>query len=225
MNRSIIIFFLLTFLCCTTNTRSENKNISIAEGQTEIRGRKTIYRVLSKSEYLKKKIILTGSSNEVYEAIRKKNSKLNKNGRTIFCGEFNPQDLTIRIQYVEKEQENIESSVLQLKENSPNIYTINYENEPLLDGIFQETDDQTGTKFWQIGIFPIGGILQITKPQGRFGIETNKLFDVKSIALYKKKIETIQDCIMNFRIQWCGEQPNPKDREWENCDPPGNEYP
>ncbi|MEI7012597.1 hypothetical protein [Leptospira licerasiae] len=131
----------------------------------------------------------------------------------------------IRIQYVEKEQADIDSSVLQLKENSPNIYTVFYENEPLHDGIFQETDDQAGTKFWQIGIFPIGKILQIARPEESFTLLTNKLFDVKSISLYKKKIETIQDCIMNYRIQWCGEQPNPKDREWENCDPPGNQYP
>ncbi|PJZ77715.1 hypothetical protein [Leptospira neocaledonica] len=223
MNRKMNILFFLIYVSCTANTRSENKNIPITEGQTEKKAH-TIYRVLSKDEYLKNKIILTGSSIEVYEAIRKKKSKLKKNGRTIFCGEFNPQNLTIRIQYVEKEQANIESSVLQLKENNPNIYTIHYENEALLDGVFIETSRFT-TKFWQIGVFSIGKILQITKPEENFTLSTNKLFDVQSIALRKKKIETIQDCIMDFRIQWCGEQPDPKDREWENCDPPGNEYP
>ncbi|WP_244283331.1 hypothetical protein [Leptospira neocaledonica] len=172
---------------------------------------------------MQKKNILTGSSIEIYEAIRKRNSKLKKDGSTIFCGEFNPQNLTIKIQYVENEQENIESSVLQLKENSPNIYTVYFENEPLLDGIFQETN-YLGTKFWKIGIFPIGRILQLTKFEDRFTLLTNRLFDVKSIKIQKGKIETIQDCVMNYKIQWCSQEQDPTKREWENCDPPGNEY-
>ncbi|PJZ77760.1 hypothetical protein [Leptospira neocaledonica] len=223
MKRVKILLFILICISCSANSRGESNNISIVEGQTEKIGN-MIYKVLSKKEYMNNKVILTGGGRDIYEAIRRKNSKLKEKGRTIFCGEFNPQDLTIRIHYVAKEIPEIKTPTLQLKESSPNIYTIYYENEALFDGIFQETDE-FGDKFWQIGIFPIGKILQISKIDGRFGIKTNKLFDVQSIALRKKKIETIQDCIMDFRIQWCGEQPDPKDREWENCDPPGNEYP
>ncbi|EIE03002.1 hypothetical protein [Leptospira licerasiae] len=223
MKRLIVSIFLLMYVSCTANTRVENKNISVSEDQTEKRGR-TVYRVLSKKEYLVNKTILSGGSRKIYEAIRKKNSRLKEKGNAIFCGEFSPKDLTIRIQYVAKEYDDMKSSLLQLTENSPNVYTVHFENEPLLDGIFQETDDQAGTKFWQIGLFPIGAISKISNPTNDLGIFTNRFFDVKSIALNKKKIETIQDCIMNFRIQWCGEQANPKDREWKDCDPPGNEY-
>ncbi|MEI1277505.1 hypothetical protein V6Z05_04205 [Leptospira venezuelensis] len=223
MKLLIFSIFLVMYVSCTANSRVENKNISVAEGQAEKKGR-TIYRVLSKKEYLVNKTILSGGSREIYEAIRKKNSKLKEKGNAIFCGEFNPQTLTIRIQYVAKEYDDMKHSLLQLTENSPNIYTVHFGNEPLHDGIFQETDDQADTKFWQIGLFPVGAIPRISNPTNDLGIFTNRFFDVKSIALNKKKIDTIRDCIMNFRIQWCGEQANPKDREWPACDPPGNEY-
>ncbi|PJZ75255.1 hypothetical protein [Leptospira neocaledonica] len=219
----LLLFPIFVSIFCS-DARKGNEIIKhFTEGQSERKGNME-FKVLEKKSYLFNKFILSGSSVEILKRLTKENIFSGSAENRIFCGEFNPNDMTIRVKLVSRSFSAISDQTFVLKEVEPNIYNLYYKDEPILHGIFRETN-YFKTRFRHFATFPLNESIVLAKLVSRLSIETNELSDLDSVVIRKKKIETIQDCIMNYRIQWCGEQPDPKDREWENCDPPGNEYP
>lgn len=220
---NLIFLYIISISISCSGTRKVNEiTKNFTEGRSEKKGNMD-FKVLEKKLYLSNKLIISGSSTEMLKKLTRENIFSGLAENRVFCGEFNPKDMTIRVKLASRSSSALSDQTFVLKEVEPNIYNLLYKDEPILHGIFRETN-YFKTRFRHFATFPLQEPIVLTKVVSRLNLETNELSDLDSIAIQKKKIETIQDCIMNFRIQWCGEQIDPKDREWENCDPPGKEY-